>query len=174
MIYFKYINDQLNKPMYILSLKQECCHEPNELVINSIQRAKKTIIACVYKFDNIYIFNALKTALERGVEITMVMDYKKNRQNRLAIDLKKLGANIKLWKKTDKLHAKYLILDDTNVLTGSFNLTMENTDKTNRHKVDLIISLYDANAISNFKNIHTDMMNVLENDVCDECVDTTF
>lgn len=169
MNYLKYLGVQLTKPAYYISLKKECCREPNELVVNHVQRTKKSIIACVYKYDNIYVHNAFKDALTRGIELTLIMDYKQNKQNKLVDELKVLGANVKLWKKTEKLHAKFLIFDDAHVLTGSFNLTMPDTDKSDHHKVDLIILLSDFNAILNFQNIYKEMMHILSTDVCDVC-----
>ena len=157
------------KPAYCISLKKECCCESSELVINSLQRAKDKVIIIAYKFDNSTILHQLKLNLKKGIKLYMILDYKQNRQNKFVQELKELGAEIYLWKRTEKLHAKFMIIDDKHVLTGSFNLTMPTTTSSNHHKVDLIISLYDYNAISSFIHIYNDMMQVLKSDICKEC-----
>lgn len=157
------------KSIYCVSLKKECCSESSEIVVNSLRMAKNKVVIIAYKFDNIAIFNQLKLTLKKGIKVCMILDYKQNHQNKFVHELKDLGADIHLWKKTEKLHAKFMIIDDTHVLTGSFNLTTETTTLSHHHKVDLIISLYDYNAIQSFTYIYNDMMQLLKNDVCTEC-----
>jgi len=154
---------------YCVSLKKECCSESSEIVVNSLRAAKKQVIIIAYKFDNVTIFNQLKLTLKKGVKVCMILDYKQNRQNKFVSELKELGAEIYLWKKTEKLHAKFMIVDEEHVLTGSFNLTMPTTTSSHHHKVDLIISLHDYSAIESFIRIYNDMMQLLKTDVCKEC-----
>ena len=154
---------------YCVSLKKECCSESSEIVVNSLRMAKNNVIIIAYKFDDTTIFNQLKLTLKKGVKICMILDYKQNCQNKFVNELKELGAEIHLWKKTEKLHAKFMIIDESHVLTGSFNLTMPTTTSSHHHKVDLIISLHDYNAIESFIHIYNDMKQLLKTDVCKEC-----
>jgi hypothetical protein len=167
MNYFRMV--QKHKPVYNVSIKKECCGEACEFVVNALQKVKESVIIIAYKFDNVIIFNMLQIILKKGIKVTMILDYKKNWQNKFVRDLRDLGADIKLWKKTEKLHAKFIIVDDTHVLTGSFNLTSENTTLSQQHEVDLIIGLYDYCAVTRFQSIYKDMMDVLAKDICDEC-----
>lgn len=157
------------KSVYYISLKKECCSEPSEIVVNSLQTAKEKVVIIAYKFDNVDIFNQLKKTVQSGVSITMILDYKNNRQNKFVQELKDLGVEIHLWKKTEKLHAKFMIVDDVHVLTGSFNLTTPTTTSSHHHKVDLIISLYEYSVVHSFIHIYNDMMRILNTDVCKEC-----
>lgn len=157
------------KSIYCVSLKKECCSQSSDVIINSLECAKEKVVIIAYKFDNTNVLNKLKQVLKRGVKVYMILDYKQNRHNKFVQELKALGAEIHLWKKTEKLHAKFMVIDHNHVLTGSFNLTMPTTTSSHHHKVDLIISLYDCNAITSFLSIYKDMMDILKTDVCVEC-----
>lgn len=157
------------RPVYDISLKKDCCNDPSKFVINSIKNSKKSINIVAYKINNTDIITELKNALNRGVKIIMILDYKQNKTNKLLVQLAELGASIKLWKKNEKLHAKFMIIDDAQVLTGSFNLTTLSTFKSHLHKVDLLVSLYDVNALHTFNAFFKDMINMLKVDICQEC-----
>lgn len=158
-----------NRPVYDISLKKDCCNEPSKFVINSIKNAKNVINIVAYKFNNVEIVSELMNALNRGIKLTMILDYKENKQNKFVAQLVELGASIKLWKKNEKLHAKFMIIDDAQILTGSFNLTTLSTFKSHLHKVDLLISLYDTGALYTFDAFFKDMINMLQVDICEEC-----
>jgi PLD-like domain len=167
--YLKCMNIFKNRPVYDISLKKECCNDPSKFVINSIKNSKNVINIVAYKLNNVQIVSELMNALNRGVKLTMILDYKQNKQNKFVAQLVESGASIKLWKKNEKLHAKFMIIDNEQVLTGSFNLTTLSTFKSHLHKVDLLISLYDANALYAFDTFFKDMLNMLQVDICEEC-----
>lgn len=167
--YLRCMNIFKNRPVYDISLKKDCCNEPSKFVLTSIKRAKMSINIVAYKINNTDIVKELINALNRGVKITMILDYKENKQNKLLPQLVESGATVKLWKKNEKLHAKFMIIDEIQVLTGSFNLTTLSTFKSHLHKVDLLISLYDTNALYTFNTFFNDMLNMLQMDICEEC-----
>lgn len=127
---------------------KECCCVSAKVLIESIDTAKRTIYACVYKLNNKFVVEALKKAIFRGVVVCLIVDYKNNHGTKFIESLVEAGAQILFWNKDEKLHAKFTILDNTHVLTGSFNWTT-----SERHKVDLIISLYDETSINDFHNL---------------------
>ena len=65
----------------------------------------------------------LKNAIERGVKVKMIMDYENNIDSKITKQLIESGAEIIFWKPNEKLHAKFMIIDNQ-VFTGSFNLTV--------------------------------------------------
>lgn len=148
-----------------ISLK-ECCCEPGKIITASIKQAKKSINACIYKFDNQDVFNAIKDALSRGIKVNLILDYGKNKQNAFVFELKKQGATIKLWKKTEKLHATFMIIDENSVLSGTFDFT---TQSPEHRTIDLIVSFYDFNTVSHFISMYNEMKICLQ-DVCKDCV----
>lgn len=120
---------------------------PREITLYAIKSSEKNIYACIYKLNDIQIYNQLILALKNHVHVELVMDYKMNKYNKLVHDLKEHGAKIYYWKKSEKLHAKFVIIDNKHVLTGSYNWTF-----SNKHKIDLIM---DADAhINEFLNLY--------------------
>ncbi len=149
---FNIYKNNLNSPTYCLTIDKKCCCDSNNVLIQLIESATQTILACVYKFDSIEILEAIEASLKRGIKITLIMDYKNNFESKYVIKLKSLGAIIFLWNKHEKLHAKFVIIDNTSILTGSFNWTI-----SKRHKIDLIISLYDKYSIKNFNSLFNEL-----------------
>lgn len=91
-----------------------------------ISIAKKRILVAVAWFTNSRLFDGLTLALERNVEVKiLILDDILNR-NEFGLDfgvLSKLGAEVRL-AKSDKgtMHNKFCIIDDV-VITGSYNWT---------------------------------------------------
>lgn len=142
---------------YCLTIGKDCCCKSSTILIDSINSAKTEILACVYKFNNETIITALEQALYRGVKVSIISDYKKNENSKFMNQLVKSGAQVLFWNKQQKLHAKFTIIDDNHVLTGSFNWTI-----SKRHKVDLIISLYDGTSIANFKSLFNELKSIYQ------------
>ena len=149
-----YTNYNQKKEHNIYCLTRDDIHscDTTNVLTRSINTAQQTIFACVYKFTNNKIVNVLEDALNRGIKIMLIMDYKNNHSSQIVDNLRELGADIMFWNKHEKLHAKFVIIDNTIVLTGSFNWTV-----SKRHKVDLIISLFDTNSIMNFHSLFNEL-----------------
>jgi phosphatidylserine/phosphatidylglycerophosphate/cardiolipin synthase-like enzyme len=122
------------------------------VLIESINSAKVEIVACVYKLNDETIVTALEQALNRGVKINIIADHKKNENSKFMNKLVNSGAQVLYWHKQQKLHAKFTLVDNKHVLTGSFNWTI-----SKRHKVDLIISLYDSASVTKFKSLFNEL-----------------
>lgn len=146
------LNKILKQPTYCLTLDENYC-DSQHVVIDSIKCAKTSVNACIYKFNNDDIMFELKNALKRGVIVKMIMDYENNYNTKITKNLIEAGANIKFWKQHEKLHAKFIIIDNK-VFTGSFNLT---TSK--KHKVDLIVTLSDEASCHNFHTLFNKLYN---------------
>ena len=93
-------------------------------VLSQINNTKSSIDMAVYGWDNIQaIYNALKSAKQRGVIIRIVYDNSKNSyspetQNLLALADKKSGDGLK-----SLMHNKFMIFDNKTVATGSMNFS---------------------------------------------------
>lgn len=140
------LNKILKQPTYCLTIDENYC-DSQFVVIDNIKKAKTSITACIYKFDNVDIMIELKNALERGVKVKMIMDHENNYHTKITKNLIASGADIMFWKHNEKLHAKFIIIDNQ-VITGSFNLTIGK-----KHKVDLIITLPDETSCHNFHTL---------------------
>ncbi len=145
---------------YCLTIGKDCCCKSSTVLIDSINSAKFEIVACVYKLNDEAIVTALEQALNRGVKIYIIADYRNNQNSKFMNKLADSGAQILFWDKHQKLHAKFTLIDNNHVLTGSFNWTV-----SKRHKVDLIISLYDNVSTTNFKSLFDELKSIcLKND----------
>ncbi|MHB1942815.1 MAG: phospholipase D family nuclease [Acidiferrobacteraceae bacterium] len=94
------------------------------LVIRAIGTARHTIDAQAYSFTSIPIARALVRAQARGVRVRLVLDRESVRHRYAAVRLL-ARHDVPLWEDdTVRIaHSKVLIIDDREVLTGSFNFT---------------------------------------------------
>jgi polyphosphate kinase len=146
---------------YCLTIGKDCCCKSSTVLIESINSAKLEIVACVYKLNDDAVVTALEQALNRGVKIYIIADYRNNQNSKFMNKLIDTGAQVLLWNKHQKLHAKFTLVDNHHVLTGSFNWTV-----SKRHKVDLIISLYDNISVTNFKSLFDELKSIcLKNEI---------
>ena len=93
--------------------------------VAAISGANRRIDAFVYKFDEPSVLEALRKAARRGVRIRIVANRDAaKRKSGLIRKASRTGSEVRvLGDKGSKLHAKFTIVDDEFVLTGSFNWT---------------------------------------------------
>lgn len=115
--------------------------ERNPIVFTreAIQGAKASVDVVAYKFNEGSISKALRQAIDRGVQVRMLVDWDEARRSDSRVrQLLEAGAEVRAWRR-GKLHAKFMIVDDSTVVTGSFNWT-----ESAQHKnVELLIELDD-------------------------------
>lgn len=132
-------------PPYSFANVLVCFTPPSKcgnFIVEQIKEAKQSIYIQAYGFTSKKIIDALIEAKNRGVEIEIILDrsnFHKKKEN----VIKLLETNqIKIYQ--DKVagiaHNKVMIIDNTVVITGSFNFT-ENADKRNAENV---IVLHDS------------------------------
>ena len=94
-------------------------------IVDTIGSAKETVYVQAYSFTSFPIANALIAAKQRGVSVSIIFD--KSEFNTIPGTCEKLFAqnSIHIW--DDYLpsiaHNKVMIIDDNEVITGSFNFT---------------------------------------------------
>lgn len=92
------------------------------LVVGLIDGTQGTLDVAAYTFSHRDIAAAIIRAHERGVKIRFVMDYTQSRNITCrAIDLIEAGIEVRTRRRRGFQHNKYLIIDGSVVLTGSFN-----------------------------------------------------
>jgi phosphatidylserine/phosphatidylglycerophosphate/cardiolipin synthase-like enzyme len=101
-----------------------------QLVLRSINSAKKSIHVAAYGFTSKPIAEALLNASKRGVEVKIVADEKSNSGKYSAT---RYLANNKIQVKLDGnypiFHHKFMIIDGSTLETGSFNYSAAATNK---------------------------------------------
>ncbi len=93
-------------------------------IISGIQAAKSSLKICVFTISDDQITIAIKAAHKRGVKIKILTDNEKLFDK--GSDIKELalaGIPIRIDNTDNHMHHKFAILDNTTVLTGSYNWT---------------------------------------------------
>lgn len=94
------------------------------LIVQAIQEAKHEILVQAYGFTNKAILRALVEAHRRGVDVKVILD-KSNQSRRYSGATYASNASIPVWidYQVAIAHNKVMIMDQRNVITGSYNFT---------------------------------------------------
>jgi phosphatidylserine/phosphatidylglycerophosphate/cardiolipin synthase-like enzyme len=102
-----------------------------DAVVQAIDSAKRTLNAQAYSFTSKEIASAIGRAHERGVKVRAVLDdSNKTGKYSGATYLANKGVPVWIDAKHAIAHNKAMIIDEANVITGSFNFT-EAAEKSN-------------------------------------------
>jgi phosphatidylserine/phosphatidylglycerophosphate/cardiolipin synthase-like enzyme len=140
---------QEREPEITLSLYENPIRSTREAVIN----ARHTVYAVVFKFNEPTLLDALRQALARGVTVKLVVDsVDADRNKSLVREAERLGAEVRRWG-SGELHAKFAIVDDVWVITGSFNWTRSAATSN----VELVAGIGDAAVVARFVELFEDL-----------------
>ena len=121
---------------------------PADALTEAFAGAERSIDAAVYKFSLSTIFKALEEALDRGVAVRLVVDKRLIDRETDGyvwnLTKKKAGVTVRKWI-GDKLHAKFVIIDDRQVLSGSYNWT-----KSAEKNTELLLRFDDPASVERF------------------------
>jgi phosphatidylserine/phosphatidylglycerophosphate/cardiolipin synthase-like enzyme len=118
-----------------------------------IGEAEISIDAALYSFDSEELFRCLLEAQNRGIQVRLLTDWNKYEQNELTRKLlmdacfpHKLsrgrnGSN-------SKMHHKFLILDQSIVLTGSYNWTLASETQN----FENVVLIRDPDSVHNYRS----------------------
>jgi len=96
-------------------------------IVEVINKAGWEIVAAVYLFSSKYVARALARAVPRGVTVRLILD-REQADKYYSIDewMIERGVNIKPVKiYKGVMHHKFLIVDRTTLITGSYNVTTD-------------------------------------------------
>lgn len=93
-------------------------------IVTALKDAKKSIYVQAYSFTSLPIAQALIEASQRGVLVYIIGD-KREPTERNGMEPILLGAHLPIWidYKVRIAHNKVMIIDESTVITGSFNFT---------------------------------------------------
>jgi len=109
-----------------------------QLVVRTIQSAKRQIHMAVYTFTSYDIADALVAAAKHGVEVSVVADYGENSNNRFIQQLAQNGVHVELDGNYAIMHNKFMVVDGAIVQLGSFNYTQA-AEKRNAENVLVLV-----------------------------------
>jgi phosphatidylserine/phosphatidylglycerophosphate/cardiolipin synthase-like enzyme len=110
-----------------------------QAVVDALNAAKKTVLVQAYSFTSTPIAQALVEAKKRGVDVRVILD-KSQRTERYsgATFLANEGVPVSIDAAHRIAHNKVMIIDDGEVITGSFNFT-KSAEEGNAENVLLIL-----------------------------------
>jgi hypothetical protein len=110
---------------------QDCTHQ----ITDQIVKANHSILVQAYGFSSKNIADALIAAKNRGVNVKVILD-KSQRKQKYSLLYYIVDAGIPVWidMKPAIAHNKVMIIDDKEVITGSFNFT-DAAQKRNAEKL---------------------------------------
>lgn len=115
----------------------------DELLINNIKKAKKTIYGAIYTFTNKDIAEALIKKAKRRVEIKLKLDKEQAKFEYTVTLIKRMkdaGIEIQLIAmktRGDHMHHKFAVIDEEIIVTGSFNWTRNAATDNNENIVSI-------------------------------------
>ena len=115
-------------------------------IISYINNSNSSVKATIYKFDDDDILDSFQNAGENGIVFELICDiniYKKCLEFNSYGNIKQFNMN-----SYTKLHAKSLLIDNSILILGSFN--MDKSAFTNNMELGVIIK--DKDTINNYNN----------------------
>ena len=120
--------------------------EFKNIILSNIASANSSIKATIYKLDDEDVINELKNSGERGITFDLLCD--KNAFIK-CLKMEKYGKIAQFKEKNyNKLHAKSILIDNTVLILGSFN--MDSSAFTTNMEIGIIVE--DENLIKNYNN----------------------
>lgn len=119
------------------------CFTPNNKcqshIIDHINDAKKSIKLQAYSFTDPMIANALVEAHKRGVDVRLILDKSNVNDNRSSKDIvMSAGVPVRFDYPTGIAHNKVMIIDEENLITGSYNFS-QNAYKNNTENLLILV-----------------------------------
>ena len=111
------------------------CFTPGEkctdIIVKQIDEAKKSIYVQAYGFTSQSIIEAVGNAKVRGLEVKVILDKvnETEKQGNGAKYLRSKNIDVLIDNKVAIAHNKVMVIDDKNIITGSFNFTKSAQDR---------------------------------------------
>jgi phosphatidylserine/phosphatidylglycerophosphate/cardiolipin synthase-like enzyme len=95
------------------------------MIVDSISQAKESIYVQAYSFTSMIIAESLVAAKNRGVNVEILLDKSQTKENKYSAIRYFIENNVATWidYKPAIAHNKVMIIDKSEVITGSFNFT---------------------------------------------------
>jgi phospholipase D len=108
----------------------------DDLIINYISRANKTIYVAMFSFTNNRLADALIKAKNRGVEVIVVLERSQvGSRSYTHINLMLANITVKLDGNPAYMHHKFAVIDGVIVITGSYNWTDSAEDRNDENLI---------------------------------------
>lgn len=115
--------------------KYTVCFTPGQnctqKIVDAINSSQRQILVQAYSFTSVPIAQALMAAKNRGVEVNVILDKSQYKAEKYSATKFFANQNIPVWidSRVAISHSKVMILDQSTVITGSFNFTKAAQEK---------------------------------------------
>jgi len=133
-LFLSILNSKISYADKFQNSKYEVCFTPRDncadLIIENIDKAKKTLLIQAYSFTSAPIAKSILNAKKRGVDVKIILDKSQFSQKYSSAKFL-INQKIPIWKdkKVAIAHNKVMIIDDKITITGSFNFTKAAQEK---------------------------------------------
>ncbi len=110
----------------------------SQVVIQWIERANESIDLAMYSFTLDSIGEALVKAKERGIRVRVILEAERIDRYSEYGRLRAAGVEVKLDRNSYLMHDKFMVIDGSVVLTGSFNYTWSGDRKNDENLVVIV------------------------------------
>jgi phosphatidylserine/phosphatidylglycerophosphate/cardiolipin synthase-like enzyme len=101
-----------------------------DAIVDALTQAKKTVLVQAYSFTSTPIARALRDAKDRGINVEVILDESNRTDAYSAADfISHAGIPTYIDAVHNIAHNKIMIIDNTTVITGSFNFTKSAEEK---------------------------------------------
>lgn len=129
----------------------------DDALVADLDAAQHSIDAAVFDIDLPSVVDALGRALARGVKVRVVADDDANQEsdkfNDALAAIKKAGIPVTLDNRPAFMHNKFIIIDDSIVWTGSWNLTVNDTYRNDNNTLRFSIPPLSQNYKTRFEHL---------------------
>ena len=127
-----------------------------EVIIREIQAAKKSVYVQAFSFTSAPIAEAILKAKKRGIDVQVILDKSNETAKYSAADFVYNSAiPLRIDSKHAIAHNKIILIDESVVLTGSFNFTKA-AEERNAENLILIRDVATANKYMENWRVHKD------------------
>ena len=99
-----------------------------EALAKELNQAKKVVLIALYGFNNPALAEELTQLAQRGVNVRVKVDTAKGaekKESKLMATLKAVGVSVRTVAAAGRNHNKFAVVDDSTVISGSYNWTVK-------------------------------------------------
>lgn len=143
------INDLKSKIYTVTDIKFSPIHDCTESIINFINSATQSLFICVFTISDNDISQAIVKKFQEGIDVKIITDNEKQFDKGSDIqELHSEGIQIKIDETRHHMHHKFAIVDQQQLLTGSYNWTRS----AGLYNQENFLILNDAFAVKTYLN----------------------
>lgn len=129
------------------------------VIIDQIRYSVNRINICVFTISDDTITNAILEAHKRGREIKIITDNDKSLDMGSDIELlAKEGVQVKMDSTPNHMHHKFMVVDDTSLITGSYNWTVSAA----RYNHENVLLTKEGSVVKSFLKEFTQLWNLMD------------